>query len=528
MPSSQPFGVSCKGGLNTNLNQFEILSTPGAAETLQNFEVDPDGGYRRINGFKQLGRVDSNPIKGIFVYADGIIFGSGTNLYFTKDFTTYITINRDSANSTTGDNYTTFNNQSVNTRTNQGDLDFTFFEDNTDYGKVIISDGVHKPVLFFMTGTAADVTTRTFLSKQLVIDSNKTPAVGTFHTTRFVAGGDPNSPNTVYYSSAGDLGNYATGINLDDQIVGLKSFRDDIIIFCRNSIHKLININDSNNIAIVPITKNVGCIAKHSIQEIGGDLVFMSPDGIRTVAGTARIGDVELSSVSRQIQSIVASIAAEINTFRITSCVLRNKSQYRLFYSSVNSAPTEARGIIGTLTERGFEWSETRGIQALGLDSGFGSTNVEIAYHGDRNGYIYQHDSGSSMSAQGSTYNIEATYITPHFDFGDLGTRKTLEYVRISLSPEGTVAPTLTVRYNREDGVTPQPAPYQLSAATLGGIFGLSSFGDALFGAAQDPTVKQLVQGSGHAVNFKIASNDQKASYSINGLYINYIPSSRR
>ena len=57
-------------------------------------------------------------------------------------------------------------------------------------------------------------------------------------------------------------------------------------------MHKLININDSSNIRIDPITENVGCLSGYSIQEIGGDLIFLAPDGLRTVAGTARIGDV--------------------------------------------------------------------------------------------------------------------------------------------------------------------------------------------------------------------------------------------
>ena len=49
-------------------------------------------------------------------------------------------------------------------------------------------------------------------------------------------------------------------------------------------VDKLKNINDSSNIAIVPVTKNVGCLSGYSIQEIGGDLIFLAPDGLRTVA----------------------------------------------------------------------------------------------------------------------------------------------------------------------------------------------------------------------------------------------------
>ena len=55
MAASQPFGISCKGGLNTNLNQLEMLAQPGLATKLINFEVDPDGGYRRVNGYTAFG-----------------------------------------------------------------------------------------------------------------------------------------------------------------------------------------------------------------------------------------------------------------------------------------------------------------------------------------------------------------------------------------------------------------------------------------------------------------------------------------
>jgi hypothetical protein len=52
---SQPFGLSAKGGLYTSLNQLEMLGQPGVASKLTNFEVDTDGGYRRINGFSIFG-----------------------------------------------------------------------------------------------------------------------------------------------------------------------------------------------------------------------------------------------------------------------------------------------------------------------------------------------------------------------------------------------------------------------------------------------------------------------------------------
>lgn len=531
---SQPFGISCKGGLNTNLNQLEMLSQPGLATRLRNFEVDTDGGYRRINGFTLFGDTRpnvSNKILGLFVYGDGLVACSGTNIYFSLDGSTWLQINKSSV-SNTGDNYTTFTSRATLTRTNQGQCSFALFEGATyDYGELIIADGANKLYSFRMEG-AGELTSRTFFAFEITVDGSNSVKYITNHDHHLIAAGVENNLNAIYYSVYNDPDNFtgtgAGSVVISDQIQGIRGFRNDLIVFAKNSIHKLININDPANIRIDPITENVGCLSGYSIQEIGGDLVFLSPDGIRTVAGTARIGDVELGSVSRQIQSIIGDIASSINTFTITSAVLRSKSQYRLFYTTGAETSIIAKGIIGTLTPNGFSWSETVGIQAMGYTSGFNSDGIEKKYHGDKDGYIYNHDTGNAFNPAGTASNIASIYQTPNYDFGDIGTRKTLKYVRISLSPEGSIQPILRVRYDYEDTDITQPLDYTLDSVPLPALFGSAIFGSATFGATNDPMVRQAVEGSGNTCSFRISSTDQSDPYSINGLYIDYIPSGRR
>ncbi len=530
---SQAFGFSCKGGLNTNLNQFELLTTPGAATELQNFEVDSDGGYRRINGYAAFGDArpnSSNRILGIAVYGDGLIVCSGTNIYFTLDGDTYLQINRSSV-SGSGDNYSTFTGRSTLTRTNQGQCSISLFEGSTTYGEIFICDGANKPFYFKMTGSGA-LTNRTYFAAEVAVDTDKTPSVGVIHDKHFVVGGASAASNTVYYSGTLDPDDFtSTGsgsIQLEDQIVGLKSFRNDLYIFCTNSIFKLSNINNSSTIVVVPVAKNVGCLSHFSIQEIGGDLVFLAPDGIRSVAGTARIGDVELGSVSRQIQSVISDIASSANSFIITSCILRTKAQYRLFYCTTAASTATSKGVIGTLTKNGFEWSETLGIQAPALTSGFNSDGIEKIFHGDNLGYIYTHDSGNSFFSDGTALDIESKYQTPNFDFGDAGTRKTLKYAKISITPEGSVEPSFRIRYDYEDNNIPQPTETNITNILLPSLFGTGVFGTSQFGGSTDPMVRKTITGSGHAANFRIRSNDQKSAYAINGMYIDYVPSGRR
>ena len=534
---SQAFGFSCRGGLNTNLNSLELLGQPGFATTLTNFEVDPDGGYRRISGFTEFGGASAarpngaTRILGTFAYADGVIVCSGTDIFFSNDGATWLQINR-SAVATGGDNYTAFTGRSVLTRTSQGQCQFAVFEGaNFDYGEIFIADGSNKIYSFRMEGTGA-LSTRTFFAYELTVDGSNGVKYITVHDHHLCAAGVGDNLNTVYFSVYNDPDNFtgagAGSITISDQIQGLKGFRTDLIVFAKNSIHKLVEINTPANTRIDPIAENVGCLSGYSIQEIGGDLVFLAPDGIRTVAGTARIGDTELSSISRQIQNIISSIATNISSYVIDSAVLRSKSQYRLFYSAATDSPGSAKGVIGTFTGQAFEWSEVEGIQAFGLSSTIDYTGIEKIYHGDKDGYIYNHDVGTSFVYDGTEENILATYETTDLDCGDIGTRKTFKYVRTSFSPEGEVSPTLRVRYDYKSTEIVQPSDYPITTIPIPAIFGTSIFGSATFGGTNDPMIRQTIEGSANTISLRLRTNDKKSSFAVNGFYIDYMPSGRR
>jgi hypothetical protein len=539
MAASQPFGFSCKGGLNTNISEIEMLKVPGIATELVNFEVDPDGGYRRINGYESFRATKpgtgTQPILGLAVYADGIVAARDTNIYFGSSAQDWIEINRAGV-AGHGDNHATFTGLSLDARTTQGKVASVIYEGADTYGQLIMCDPKNKPFLFKMEGTGV-FNTRTFFAQEITVNGAECPTTCAVHENHLVVGGTAENPNTLYYSAVNDPSSFTgTGsgaIAVPDRIIGLRSFRSDCIIFCQNSIHKLININDTSSIAIVPITKNVGCLNQFTIQEIGGDLVFLSPDGIRTVAGTARLGDVELSSVSRNIQKIVSDeIVKNVGIYNISSLVLRSKSQYRLFYSVPTSGVPKAKGVIGTFTGQGYEWSELKGIEATATASGFGYDGVEKIVHGDTQGYIYTHDSGNAFSEGGVAFNVEAKYQTPYLDFGDMGTRKTLYYAKISATPDkkgvGNSKPTLITTFDFEDTDIEQPPEEELPEIHAASLFETAKFNNNIFGAADNPLIRIPLQGSCYSAAFRLESRDALTPYTINGIYINYVPTGRR
>jgi hypothetical protein len=145
---------------------------------------------------------------------------------------------------------------------------------------------------------------------------------------------------------------------------------------------------------------------------------------------------------------------------------------------------------------------------------------------------VYNHDKGITFRHGGAAANIDALYETPYLDFGDMGTRKTLQYAKISVTPDresgGFSDPTLKVQYDFQDVNVQQPPIYQLPTIRAGSSFGTAFFNAAYFGSTDNPLIRQPIEGSCYTSNFKIASNDQEASYTINGIYINYVPAGRR
>ena len=531
MAASQPYTVACSGGLVKSSNAIDLLKSPGVAQELRNFEVSIEGGYRRINGFSKFGSAQvtggTTNILGVIPYADGVIACAGTGIYFSQDGNSWLNVSRSSV-AGSGDNYTAFTGRSELARTSQGQISFSLFEGpDYDYGLLIICDGANEPYYFRMEGTGSNINSRTYFSGEITVTGTKFATHGEIHDKHLVVAGVEDNLSTVYYSTLLDPttfnGTGSGSITLSDQIVGLKSFRNELFIFCENSIFKLQDINGTP--VVIPVAKNIGCLSGYSIQEIGGDLLFLAPDGLRTVAGTARIGDVELGTVSKSIQPLLTDLANNINSYVISSVVLREKSQYRLFYTDTSVDANQQRGIIGTLRPNGFEWGETRGIEVTEIGSAFNQNGVEKYYHGSTAGYVYNHDTGNNFDGS----SILARYATPNYDYGDLGTLKTLHFVKVSASAEGVVEPDVQVRFDYGNTDTPQPPnPFDLGTINPPAIFGDGIFGTTVFGGGNNPLIRVPLQGSGHSNNFTFISDDTKPPYTINGLYVDFIPSGRR
>lgn len=513
----QGFKVSCVGGLNTNkdvLVQGEI--EPGSAYTLINYEPSTTGGYRRISGFSNdYGTVTgTGKVLGVAV-AENIndaIFAcrapaSGTDYFYKWVAST----------------------ESWSAITTPGSVSMTgvkkvrFVKYNWNSDKLVLTDGVNPAAVY-------DGTTYTQITHANAPSAPKYAAA--FKNHMFLAG-DPSEPFSLYFSSplAETDFNPANGagvINVGFEIVQIKSFRDTLFIFGKNAIKSLAGTNVADFV-VSEVTTNLGCVVPDSVVEIGGDLLFLGPDGFRPIAGTAKIGDVQLETLSKRIQFTMNAllqelVAEDIDVETLTSVVIRKKSQFRFFIPNEGSF-----GILGGLREFngaiGYEFSQIFGIPATCAASGYVGIE-EIVIHGDDSGKVHRQESGNSFDGN----DVLSIYQTPYYYFQDPTIRKNFYNITTFLRSEGSSNIVLAVSYDFEDTQNVfNPANYDITTSGAAAYYNEAVYdANAIFDGNPSPVEKTNISGSGFSIGFRYVTNDTNASHTIQGLVLNYAMNDRR
>ena len=498
---TNPAAFNCEGGLVLNKSTF--LMQPGEALELRNFEPDIQGGYRRINGFSKyvsaivpITSSSSEKILMVASFGDVVLAARGTSIYSATPGGSSWT-SRDSG------------------RTSAGKYNFERFNfDGTD--KIVVVDGANAPTVFNSSLAATDVSESTVSGSKFV---------ASFKNHMFYAGKSTTKQEVIFSQpfdeDAFSSGSGAGSFKVDDTVVGLKVFRDDLFIFCETRIFKLTGTS-SSNFAVTSVTRNIGCINGDTIQEFAGDLIFLGPDGLRTIAGTARIGDVELGTISSNVQSIFNDNLSSASEF--DSVVIPEKTQYRIFFTKSGTAENQTKGVICVLKGQQFEFSEIKGMRPACTDSFVDEGNVLVLHGAYSNGYIYRQESGNTFDGE----VIFGRYRSPDLTFNDPGIRKHMQRVILNYKPEAAIDADLLLRYDYEDPDSARPAAYTLDSSEVVAIYGTSTYGVPIYAGASQPLVRQPVEGSGFAVALKVHDGGQTAPYSLKGFQLEYQLGARR
>jgi hypothetical protein len=512
MAEVQPSVVSLGGGLILNKDVFSM--SPGEALQLSNFEPDIEGGYKKILGTTKY---NTNIVPQVSASSERVVMST--------IFNNVVLAARGGSihRAATGTGSWTSTITSLGTPTQNYDSK-TFNFDGTD--KIIITTGTSSPqILNSSFSTAVVDATGTANFKFVEIFKNHIFFAGDVSNKQQVSFMGPFLINDFTSENGGGV------IKVDTEIVGIKTFRDTLFIFGQDKIFKITG-SSLSDFAVQAVTRKIGCIDGGSIQEFAGDIIFLAPDGLRTIAGTDRIDDIELGTVSKQIQPRIA----DITTHNITSYIIRSKSQYRLFYpTAVGQPESSARGIVGTIKanpnsgEIGFEYGDLKGLKVSSTDSGFIS-GLEKIITGGYDGYVYLNESGNVFTSASTTTNIIAFYRSPDMTMGDPGIRKNFQRILWNYDPNGTVGSTFDLEYDFNDDEVPQPASYNL---TLGGNiaqygFSGSAYGTAVYGSGGSSLQRQSIEGSGFTIATKITDSSSNNPIALKGFELEFTAGGRR
>lgn len=160
--------------------------------------------------------------------------------------------------------------------------------------------------------------------------------------------GVSNAKTTVYYSKLLDGASF-TGVGSglidiesvvgsSDEIVGISSHNNYLIIFCRNNIVIYDSPSDPTNLVLADVVTGVGCIARDSIQQIGTDLIFLSNSGVRSFNRVTQEKSMPMRDLSSNIRDdLVAYIGGEVLT-EIKSVYFERDAFYLLVLPSLKQA----------------------------------------------------------------------------------------------------------------------------------------------------------------------------------------------
>jgi hypothetical protein len=449
----QTFPIEFNGGLISNLSPLQQGSNAvGSATILQNFEASKLGGYAKLKGYEKYSTTQvpgTGPILGLKVISSGRIVASRKNAsnkteYYYSTGSTWTSM---------GESALTNGLKARSALYNLGVSD-----------KVIFVDGVNFPIIYNTAGNT--------LLKLQNTDSNADGYTGTNdplgaeHVVMFKNKAFYSKGNTLFYTVTSSVDDFNTGlgagfIGVSADITGLAVFRNQLIIFTTNTVQSLTG-ETSSNFKVSPITERIGCINGDTIQEFGGDIMYLAPDGIRLLSATDRIGDFGLDIASDKIAK--DSIPFLGSTPIFSSVILREKGQYRIFAYVESEKTSVSKGLIATkfISQggSGVNWSTTKGIKSYISDSHYTNTEETVSF-ANSDGYVYIMETGASFDGEA----IEAIYESPFMPVTDPQVRKSFYKMTLYAQPSGNMSLDLNVKYNfasSSDLTTVQPETQQI------------------------------------------------------------------
>lgn len=405
------------------------------------------------NGQTQL--VDGATITGAISGATAVIgriqvtsgaLGSGTgagNIYFASQTGTF---QAEAINVGGVARGTIAGNSTANTLTASGRYEFV----NHNFGgasgalKMYGVSGVHK-------GFEYDGTTFAFISTGMTTDTPKHVTVFKNHlffafnaSVQHSAIGNPVSWSVVL--GAAEL---AMGENVTNFLIAPGGTSSGALVIYTRNTTKILYGNSSSDWNLVTFNPDAGAL-EWTGQYIGQGVV-LDDRGVTLLSTSQAFGNFKDADISDRVRPFIQALRSTANA----SCVVREKNQYRLFFSGGDALYVT---FIGGKLAGCMPISLTNAVTCIcSLE---GSDGVEEIYFGSTNGMVYQMDKGTSHDGSAIDWSAELAY--NHFG----SPRQLKQFRKAVVEVSGSGYHVFTMSYQLGYGTTDLPSPADTSVTT--------------------------------------------------------------
>lgn len=331
------------------------------------------------------------------------------------------------------------------------------------------------------------------------------------HNERLWGTGDPNAPDSIFYSALnnGDsLSNGATGggqiivrTHGDETVVGLATVNTSLLIFHRRGISRLTGYGqDDITVAPASVTADVGTIAPKSIVSIGNVAFFLSERGLYQcneaevmAVGTVETPDPLLPIIRALSSSQFANIRAQFNRGTRELWISMPGTGVYVYHTILNawSGPFDT-GYTSPDTTALFETLDTAGLPIL--------------LRGDASGWVSRCDAPGvyldNVAANGTGGTRYAMTVQMHRMYcGDDALAKALRWGYVTANLKGS--DQCSVRWTTDSG----SGSYTLPASTFG-VWGVGTWtGSSTWSAGSSRNHRIPMGGTGYYTDVEIVDS---------------------
>jgi hypothetical protein len=249
---------------------------------------------------------------------------------------------------------------------------------------------------------------------------------------------------TVYFSDLQDPSNWQTGtsgyldisavIPTGDPITALAQYNNFLVIFCRRNIIVYSGADDPATMKLSDIITGVGCIARDSVQSVGGtDILFLSETGVQSLLRVIQEKSLPFRDVSKNVRDTLMSDVVGEDEDDIKGVYYAADAFYLLALPSTNNTYCfDTRGILENGASRATIWRDINPTAFCVL------ANRDLLL--GQEGYI-----GKYYGQTDNEISYRMAYYTNYFDMGNPTALKILK--KINFITIGGSAQALVIKW---------------------------------------------------------------------------------